>query len=261
MEDTGKRTETVWNESWRSMATGGGKSVLYPRPAWQNKVAHVIGENARGVPDISWNAAVNGGLQIYLTAYPKKQRSGWHVLGGTSAAAPQVAALTALINQFQTKNHAPPIGHLNPLLYSIKDNTAFNPVSPIKTTLLGSAQSGRVASNQRFVSNADGTVSPGPVPGFSSLVGWDMTTGFGSPNAPVFLDKVTRAKTEALNKQKEDNAVSGWHHPRDLRACGFHSQAGRLGAQAQNQSDTFSRRIRLEQQTPCAGDTGEAGQG
>lgn len=194
IEQTGLRTETVWNESWRPMATGGGKSILYPRPEWQKPVADVIGEDARGIPDIAWNAAVNGGLLIYVTSYPKQRRPGWHILGGTSAAAPQVAALTALINQYQAENHAPPLGHLNPLLYSIEDSAAFNPVSPVAARFQGSAQSGRLASNQNFVQHADGTVSPGPVPGFPSLPGWDLTTGFGSPDAPQFLDGITRAR-------------------------------------------------------------------
>ena len=202
-KETGLRTETVWNESWRPMATGGGKSILYPRPAWQDTVADVIGENARGIPDIAWNAAVNGGLLIYVTSYPQQRRPGWHILGGTSAAAPQVAALTALINQFQAENHAPPLGHLNPLLYSIKDSAAFNAVSPVAARFQGSANSGRVAGNQNFVHHADGTVTPGPVSGFPSLPGWDLTTGFGSPNAPVFLDRITRAKAVTDDMKNE----------------------------------------------------------
>ena len=50
-------------------------------------------------------------------------------------------------------------------------------------------------------------------------------------------------------------------HARHLRACGFYCQAGCPGAQARSQSDTFSRCICPEQQTPGTGDPGEAGQG
>ncbi len=46
-------------------------------------------------------------------------------------------------------------------------------------------------------------------------------------------------RTVELLVGSQCNAVSGWYHPRDLRACGFHCQAGRIGAQAQSQSDTL----------------------
>jgi hypothetical protein len=48
--------------------------------------------------------------------------------------------------------------------------------------------------NQLWQYNADGSVSPGPVPGWPTLPGWDMTTGFGSPRAPAFVSAIRAAR-------------------------------------------------------------------
>jgi subtilase family serine protease len=171
----------VWNESFLPAASGGGPSSIYARPAWQSNVLPGAG-NHRLVPDISWNAAVNGGVLVYITAYPSYQRSGWHVYGGTSAASPQLAALTALADQQRAAANKAPLGNINPLLYA--NPSWFNDVVPATE---GTAQSGQLINNQMFAFNADGSVSPGPVSGWPTTGGYDMTTGLGTPNAPVYV--------------------------------------------------------------------------
>jgi subtilase family serine protease len=59
----GGNLNAVWDESWLPAATGGGPSVIYSRPTWQDGVQSVVGA-VRGVPDISWNAAGNGGVLV-----------------------------------------------------------------------------------------------------------------------------------------------------------------------------------------------------
>jgi subtilase family serine protease len=187
----GGNTEAVWNESWLPAASGGGPSVLYPMPSWQQSVAPIIGQNARAVPDISWNAAVNGGVLVYITAYPNYQRAGWHVYGGTSAASPQLAGVVALANEARSNAGKGPIGYLNPLLYSgTLSPSDFRDIVPITEGLAtgsnpGSA--GDLTSNTLWQYNADGSVGPSSVPGWPTLKGWDMTTGFGSPDASAFV--------------------------------------------------------------------------
>jgi len=61
---------------------------------------------------------------------------------------------------------------------------------------------GGAINNRNFVKSKDGTVYHGPFAGCPTLPGWDMTTGFGSPNAPKFLEIITRARAE-------DNAEAG----------------------------------------------------
>jgi subtilase family serine protease len=199
---SGGNSEPVWNETWLPAATGGGPSVIYPRPAWQAQQAPIIGRDARGVPDLSWNAAVNGGVLVWITAFPGYQRSGWHVYGGTSAASPQVAGLIALANEQQAAAAQPPLGFLNPLLYRVGDQpgaatAAFGGGGSFRDIVphtYGTAASGVLADNRLWQYNADGSVSPGPVPGWPTLPGWDMTTGFGSPRAAAFVAAIRAAR-------------------------------------------------------------------
>ena len=183
-------SEVVWNESWLPAATGGGPSAIYPQPPWQSGVAGIIGSNARGMPDLSWNAAVNGGVLVWITAFPAYQRPGWHVYGGTSASSPQVAGLIALANEQQVTDGEAPLGYLNPLLYSVGSGAAFRDIVPVTE---GTAASGVLADNTLWTYLADGSVAPGPVTGNPTLAGWDMTTGFGSPQAAAFIAAVRAA--------------------------------------------------------------------
>lgn len=174
----GSNRNVVWNESFLPAASGGGPSAIYGRPQWQSGVDPSAGDH-RLVPDIAWNAAVNGGVLVYITAFPTYQRSGWHVYGGTSAASPQLAALTSLAEEAK----GAPLGNINAQIYA--NPSWFTDVVP---TTEGTAQSGQLINNQLFAYNADGSVSPGPVPGWPTTAGYDETTGFGTPNAPAYVN-------------------------------------------------------------------------
>lgn len=170
----------VWNESWCPCATGGGPSMLYTRPPWQAGVLPDAG-NHRLVPDVAWNAAVNGGVLVYTSFFPSIDRVGWHVYGGTSAASPQVAALTALA--VEKAGH--PLGNIDSTLYA--NPSAFTDVVP---THEGSPDiiSGDLTTNRMFDYNGDGLpVTWDPVPGWPVLGGYDMTTGWGTPDAPAYV--------------------------------------------------------------------------
>jgi subtilase family serine protease len=175
----------VWNESRLPAASGGGPSMIYPRPSWQGSVLSGAGDH-RLVPDVAWNAAVNGGVLVYITAYPDYNNgAGFHIYGGTSAATPQVAALTALANEAR-REAVPskgPLGNINPLLY---DNPGwFTDVLP---TIQGTAESGKLLDNREWDSDGDGNaVTRDPVLGWPILSGYDMTTGLGTPNAPAYV--------------------------------------------------------------------------
>jgi subtilase family serine protease len=192
----GGTTEAVWNESWLPAATGGGPSLIYPMPSWQQAtpgVASAIGGNHRGVPDVAWNAAVNGGVLVYTSFFPDASRVGWHVYGGTSAASPQVAGVLALANQARKAAGKDPLGQVNPTLYAIgrSDPAAFRDIDKVSE---GQAASGQLVDNQDWDYIADGEpVVRDAVPGWPVQQGWDMTTGFGTPRAAGLVAALTAA--------------------------------------------------------------------
>lgn len=192
---SGGSSEAVWNESWLPAASGGGLSVIYPRPAFQDSVASIVG-SARGIPDLSWNAAVNGGVLIDISAFPSYncyagQTSCWQTYGGTSAASPQVAGVIALANQARAQKGKAPLGNINPILYSpgfASLSAAFSGPGNFRDIVPQQYGPAALADNTLWQYNPDGlTVSPGSVPGFPTTAGYDLTTGFGSPRADSFV--------------------------------------------------------------------------
>ncbi len=184
----GGHTDVVWNESWLPAATGGAPSAVYPRPSWQDGVASVIGGDHRGAPDLSWNAAVNGAVLVNLQSYLPAGSQGFYLIGGTSAATPQVAALSALANERRAAgpDAKAPLGNVAPRLYSLP-SAAFTDVVPVHQGDAG-VVSGDLTSNRLFSDNGDGNpVTPGPVDGYPTLAGYDLTTGLGTPWAPAYV--------------------------------------------------------------------------
>merc|ERR1712008_665226 len=114
------------------------------------------GRKGRGSPDVS---ALDTG---YTTILEGKLNPG---VVGTSASTPVFAAMIALINDVRLSAGKPPLGFLNPLLYSNSD--AFTDVT------IGSNRIGR--AGQKLDS------------GFNCTKGWDPVTGLGSPIYPKLL--------------------------------------------------------------------------
>ena len=136
--------ETVWNDGAQGGAGGGGISVLFPVPVYQQGVALPPSANAgagpgRGVPDVAGNADPESGYQVLVDGNAM-------VIGGTSAVAPLWAGLIARIN---AANGAK-AGFINPALYK--------------------------------ASQALRDVTTGDNGAFESVKGWDACTGLGSPN-------------------------------------------------------------------------------
>jgi subtilase family serine protease len=141
-------------------ATGAGLSALYPRPAYQDTAAAVVGSH-RGVADV----AVNGCAWIY-TAIPHHPRApGWWPNCGTSLAAPLFAGITALAAQ--AAGHR--LGPVNPLLYRLhgrRDGIA-------DVTSGGNTDHG--------------------VTGYAAGPGYDLPSGIGTiGSAPAFVTALAR---------------------------------------------------------------------
>ncbi len=108
--------EAAWNESSNTgiASTGGGASIVYPKPAWQSGPG-VPDDNARHTPDIALSAALH---DAYLVRYLGSDAA----VGGTSASAPSMAGIVAILNQYvvaQGIQKTPGLGNINPQLYRL----------------------------------------------------------------------------------------------------------------------------------------------
>ncbi len=119
--------EAAWNNLKRGGgATGGGVSVLFERPGYQEDAGVPTvpeegtrpGFAGRGVPDVAGDADSLTGYLILIYGQ-------WLTSGGTSAVAPLWAALVARWNQRLGRR----LGFLNPKLYDLLGTDAFHPIT------------------------------------------------------------------------------------------------------------------------------------
>ena len=173
---------TVWNDTFNAsaqdfilgssgpspLAGGGGKSVFFSRPAYQNAVRNVVG-GSRGVPDISMSAACNGAVDVYQSF--AGEAAGWYPTCGTSEATPLFAGIVALADQ--VAGH--PLGLINAALYTMAARHLPGLVD--------------VTSGNNTVSFAQGGRSH-TVHGFTAGPGYDLASGLGTVNAAEFVPEL-----------------------------------------------------------------------
>jgi subtilase family serine protease len=176
--------DTVWNDTYsrtanqlvngdngpNPLAGGGGKSVVFGRPSYQNGVRSVVGSH-RGVPDISMSAACTGAVNVYQSF--GGQPAGWYALCGTSEAAPMFAGIVALADQ--VAGH--PLGLINPALYKMASEHSRGLVS--------------VRSGNTTVSFRQGGRSR-TVRGFGARAGYNLAAGLGTVNGQYFVPERAR---------------------------------------------------------------------
>jgi hypothetical protein len=157
------QSETAWTFS------GGGISPdSTPIPPWQNNIADAANNASttfRNVPDVAAEADFDNYVcDLGICS------GGW---AGTSFAAPRWAAFTALANQQAALAGDPPIGFLNPALYTFAPSSAA----------LHDIRSG---------SNNTGNNCCNAVPGY------DLVTGWGSPAGQTLIDALAPAPSLQL---------------------------------------------------------------
>jgi subtilase family serine protease len=112
--DNQRTSEVVWNDlKWVSVfkggeAGGGGFSVASPRPPFQRGLG--LPGDARTTPDVSAVASQFPGWPVVLAG-------NWVTDAGTSGSAPLVASAMAILSADQQRQHRPPVGPANGLLY------------------------------------------------------------------------------------------------------------------------------------------------
>jgi subtilase family serine protease len=153
------------------LAGGGGKSIIFARPAYQDGVESVVGQH-RGVPDISMSAACNGAVDTYQS-FPL-QAPGWYPTCGTSEATPLFAGVVALADQ--VAGH--PLGLVNPALYALSASAAPGIVDITK-------------GNNTVSFTQDGKLRT--VRGASAAPGYDLASGVGTIDAADFVPELAKA--------------------------------------------------------------------
>ncbi len=153
--------ETVWEDPVETNGTGGGVSLYFSRPSWQQGPGvsdpQLNPHNMRSVPDVSADADPMSGVAIYST--DGKGGGAWSTGGGTSQSAPIWAGIAALLNQYLKQKSLPPLGFLNPALYKI------------------------AASPSSYPEIAFHDVTQGNNLYYPATTGYDMATGLGTPDA------------------------------------------------------------------------------
>ena len=162
----GQLIERVWhkkpgrrtpNRKRRSGATGGGVSVRFPRPKWQDVKVKSLNRGSidgRVVPDVT---ALSGPPWYAMVLNGK-----WTTGGGTSASAPLWAALLARINALLPKEKRQRF--LTPHLY--------------KASALGGPIGKHVCHDITIGHNAS---IPHPGTGYAAGHGFDAASGWGAP--------------------------------------------------------------------------------
>ena len=159
------KSETAWAGS------GGGPNVdKIAIPAWQ-QIAGVINSSNRGStvyrngPDVAANAAAS----FYVCANQTPCTANGY--SGTSFAAPMWAGYLALVNQQAASKGLATLGFINPSIYPL------------------GVGSGYTGDFHDITSGTSGS--------YSAVTGYDLVTGWGSPNGIGLIDALTGTATPA----------------------------------------------------------------
>jgi subtilase family serine protease len=154
-------SETAWVDS------GGGISPdSIAIPSWQQLAGVITASNKgsttlRSGPDVSANA----NFTFYVCANQTTCTA--NEFGGTSFAAPMWAGYIALVNQQLVANSEPTIGFINPTVYA--------------QNVSGGALSAAYAADFHDITS-------GTSGSFSAVTGYDLVTGWGSPNGTALIN-------------------------------------------------------------------------
>jgi hypothetical protein len=157
----------AWQSETGWIGSGGGwcDSTIPTGPCYQSpydaiptyQVPVINGSNAgstlyRNVPDVAAEANTDN----YFCG-----NGSCGGIGGTSLAAPRFAGFVALVNQ-QAAANGETVGFLNPLVYAIGQGSTYN--------------------------SAFHDITSGSNNGFDAVVGYDLVTGWGTPNGQGMID-------------------------------------------------------------------------
>lgn len=167
------KAESAWADG------GGGISPdKIAIPQWQQPTAtscSTCSKTYRNAPDVSANA----NFTFYVCANQTSCTA--NVYGGTSFAAPMWAGYLALVNQQAVANGTGLVGFINPTLYAIGNSGSY-------PTDLHDITSG---SN-----------------GYSATTGYDLATGWGSPNGANLINALSGPVAAGFSLSASPSSVS-----------------------------------------------------
>jgi subtilase family serine protease len=215
---TGNRLfETGWstgisqlkNNAWvfrhEDGASGGGPSVYWPQPAYQEGVVPTSMGTTRSAPDIAADADPFTGINVGLLQFGGKKPTFFEEsIGGTSESSPLVAGMVTAAQQGQRT----PFGFINPAIYKLNGTSAFYDTLPLTSDspalyrgvecdllvfvniCLGpSTKTGRIPSLTTF---DDQSPRMKGYTGQVTVPGYDNMTGLGTPDGPNFIRDLRR---------------------------------------------------------------------
>jgi subtilase family serine protease len=156
------QSETAWLDS-----SGGPADDGFPIPSWQAGVANSSNQassTVRNVPDVAMEANTDN--------YACDQGTCNGDYGGTSFAAPRWAGFLALVNQQAVANGNATLGFINPAIYSIGNGPNYN---------------------SAFHDITSGNNNNGKGQSYNAVVGYDLVTGWGSPNGQNLINALTQS--------------------------------------------------------------------
>jgi subtilase family serine protease len=171
------QSETAWLDS-----SGGPADDGFAIPSWQTGVANSSNQastTVRNVPDVAAEANTDN--------YLCDQGSCTGDYGGTSFAAPRWAGFLALVNQQVVANGNATLGFTNPTIYSIGKGASYNVV---------------------FHDITSGNNNNGQGESYNAVAGYDLVTGWGSPNGQNLINILAGSSSSASPKAHRGPAPS-----------------------------------------------------
>lgn len=178
---TGGEEVACASDAGGDITTGGGFSLLYDTPAWQRDAvqgyvsqtsASDFRAGGRGYPDVALAgngyAIVVGGRLVSVS--------------GTSASSPSMAGIASTVNARLLGAGKPPLGFLNPSIYS-GNSSAFRDITSGNNRCAAPGPDGRVTCCEE---------------GFEATQGWDPVTGFGVVDYEAFYELFTGERPPAF---------------------------------------------------------------
>lgn len=170
-------SETAWADS-----SGGPSDDKFAIPSWQSGIANSsngASSTIRDLPDV----AAEGNFDNYLC----DNGSCMGTWGGTSFAAPRWAGFLALINQQTVASGNSTLGFVNPAIYAIGKGSSYT--SDFHDITSGNNNNGKGKS-------------------YNAVTGYDMVTGWGSPNGQNLINALAGASTPSFTLSDSPSSLT-----------------------------------------------------